>query len=453
MPASICTLFAQNLTGTRGGGSEGVAVNVGEGGTQIIVIKGSRFEVCGCTKPDSDTAMLLLLLLVHTLSTNSSLTQGNTLHFGAPVDSCDDINSCRRLFDIVWGCLTTIFACTWVSVHPNVPPPDQSRLALFWRRLKLMLIAVIAPELIVGFAARQFFAARKFSRKFDVLMTHGFFISMGGFVSQNGNPIVTIKQVQDSEYLSAIRKVKAASIMDKSKGDVLSKGVALLQGLWFITQCIARLSQHLPVTQLEVATLAFAIVNVLIWALWWAKPLDVEQPIMIGPAVQLQDAIPPLSLWDKFVGALTGGYSPYLPITSTLVPTFWSMDSKEAHRTDINIPLYIECLVGTIFGAMHCVAWNADFPSTIEMWMWRSCSLVVAAIPAVLGLFLALAASIQGTAIGDALNIILAIPVFLSIPLYPIARLFLITISFTSLRALPPRAFIDVNWSVYIPHL
>ncbi|KAJ7114918.1 hypothetical protein C8R44DRAFT_740258 [Mycena epipterygia] len=39
--------------------------------------------------------------------------------------------------------------------------------------------------------------------------------------------------------------------------------------------------QHLPVTELEVATLAFAIVNIFIWSHWWVKPLDVEQPIMV----------------------------------------------------------------------------------------------------------------------------------------------------------------------------
>ncbi|KAJ6573063.1 hypothetical protein DFH09DRAFT_916258 [Mycena vulgaris] len=179
-----------------------------------------------------------------------------TLDPRASVDSCDDINNCRRLFDIVWGCLATIFACTWVSVHPNVPPPDQGWLALLWRRLRMMLMAVIAPEVMVGFAVRQIFVARKFSKEFDLSFTHGFFFSMGGFVSQIGHPIATFKQLKDSvlgpEYLSAIRQVKVADIMDKSKGDTLSKGVALMQGLWFITQCLARVHQHLAVTKLLV---------------------------------------------------------------------------------------------------------------------------------------------------------------------------------------------------------
>ncbi|KAJ6552224.1 hypothetical protein DFH09DRAFT_925333, partial [Mycena vulgaris] len=188
------------------------------------------------------------------------------------------------MFDIVLGCLTTIIACTWVSVHPNVPSPGQSWLALLWRRLRLMLVAIIAPELIVGFAARQFFVARRFSKEYGVPISHGFFFSMGGFVSQAGYPIATKQQLAHppplgSDYISAIRKIKTEEIMDKSKGDTLSKGVALVQGLWFTTQCLARVSQHLPITSLEVTTLAFAVVNIFTRLLWWGKPLGVQQPI------------------------------------------------------------------------------------------------------------------------------------------------------------------------------
>ncbi|KAJ6533598.1 hypothetical protein B0H19DRAFT_965108 [Mycena capillaripes] len=209
---------------------------------------------------------------------------GHHLDSRATAESCDDINSCRKLFDIVWGCLATIFAATWVSVHPNVPPPNQSRLALFWRRLNMMLVAIIAPELMVGFAARQFVTARWYSKEYNISKTHGFFISMGGFVSRAGHhPITTPEQFQAiTESLTDIRAVDVEDIKDKSKGDAFSKGVALFQGLWFITQCIARVRQNLPVTELEVATLAFSVINVLIWWLWWNKPLDVQRPILVG---------------------------------------------------------------------------------------------------------------------------------------------------------------------------
>ncbi|KAJ7137202.1 hypothetical protein C8R44DRAFT_848511 [Mycena epipterygia] len=392
-------------------------------------------------------------------SKNPSLTEGNTLESRAPVDSCDDINS-RSLFSIVWGCVTTIFACTWVSVHPNVPPPNQGRLRLFWCRLKMMLIAIIVPELMVGFAARQLWAARRFSKEFaekgfPITLTHGFFMSMGGFVSGNGHPIVTIKQLtENAEYMSAIHDVEAEDISDKSKGDAFTKGIALLQGLWFGTQCLARAHQHLPITQLEVATLAFAVVNIFIWSLWWAKPLGVERPILVGPldyqafpsgpaTDEAEPTILVLALGDKFFGVLTGRYSPYLPISSTSVPTFWSMNDDEATHAESYIPFYIECLVGTIFGAIHCAAWNAEFPSTIERWMWRSCSLMVATIPVALGFVTALYhATTPESAIGDTLDKIFTIILWVSILFYPIARLFLITIPFTSLRALLPEDYL-----------
>ncbi|KAF7316011.1 hypothetical protein MIND_00118600 [Mycena indigotica] len=75
---------------------------------------------------------------------------------------------------------------------------------------------------------------------------------------------------------AAIRATSEATLEDKSKGDLFSKGIALCQGLWFILQCIARRVQRLPLTEIEVATLAFATINALTWLLWLRKPLDVQ---------------------------------------------------------------------------------------------------------------------------------------------------------------------------------
>ncbi|KAJ7114919.1 hypothetical protein C8R44DRAFT_880979 [Mycena epipterygia] len=101
--------------------------------------------------------------------------------------------------------VTTIFACTWVSGHLNVPPPNQGRLVLFWHQLRMMLIAVVMLELVVALAARQIWAAQRFSQEFEkqgisITSTYGLFITMGGFVSRNGNPIVTIKQLTENCY-------------------------------------------------------------------------------------------------------------------------------------------------------------------------------------------------------------------------------------------------------------
>ena len=70
----------------------------------------------------------------------------------------------RSLFDILWSCLATILACSWVSVHPNIPGPDESRLRVFLRRLELMFWAVIAPEFIITWALRQWLGARRLEK-------------------------------------------------------------------------------------------------------------------------------------------------------------------------------------------------------------------------------------------------------------------------------------------------
>ncbi|KAF7369935.1 hypothetical protein MSAN_00623100 [Mycena sanguinolenta] len=265
--------------------------------------------------------MLLILLAVHLLSKDGKAAPlSHSLDARSTTDSCND-NS-RTLFSIIWGCLATIFVCTWVSVHPNVPPPNQSHLQLFWRRLKMMLIAIVAPEIMVGFAARQRLGVNILAKKFGFPTTHGMFFCMGGFISMKGNPIATEEQLEDPDL---------EDITDKSKGDTLSKGVALLQGLWFILQTLVRAHQHLIITQLEVATLAFAIVNIFIWLLWWNKPLDVQRPIIVGPPKQpdAETITLPVQLprLDRIRGTI-GGFpkGTYKPLSSVSVPSFWSIE-------------------------------------------------------------------------------------------------------------------------------
>ena len=61
--------------------------------------------------------------------------------------SCDDIDHCRKLSSLIWSCLTTVFLCTWVALHPDVPKEYETR----WvdrskARVSLMLKMLLAPE-------------------------------------------------------------------------------------------------------------------------------------------------------------------------------------------------------------------------------------------------------------------------------------------------------------------
>jgi hypothetical protein len=284
---------------------------------------------------------------------------------------------------------------------------------------------------------------------------------MGGFVDSNGCPVATRKQLDDGpEFLAAIQSIDAGDIMDRSKGDALSKGLALAQRLWFCVQYFARIHQHLAVTQLEVATFAFAVVDVFIWVLWWGKPLDVQRPIVIGPPkaeaanVTRSKDLPVLI---KFFGAITGDYglneadeNKYDPLLSSSVPSFWTSQS-DGNETEFRFGFVFECLVGIVFGAIHCAAWNAGFPTAEEMWIWRSCSLSVTTIPilgSVAGVLLA-----QNDLLTVLDTVLETTQTFLLPFIYVLARIPLLLLPFMVLRSLPPAALADVNWSVYILHL
>ena len=84
----------------------------------------------------------------------------------------------RSESSIVWGCLATIFACSWVAVHPNIPAPSGS---IFLTRLKLMGCMLIAPELVIIWAARQWYAAHRIAEHHNdkgVLFSYGSLINL-----------------------------------------------------------------------------------------------------------------------------------------------------------------------------------------------------------------------------------------------------------------------------------
>lgn len=74
--------------------------------------------------------------------------------------SCDDIHHCRTMWSIVYSCITTIFACTYTSFHPDVPSGDYGRLYSFGLTTCYVIIGFLAPELVVAKALSQFIEVR-----------------------------------------------------------------------------------------------------------------------------------------------------------------------------------------------------------------------------------------------------------------------------------------------------
>ena len=76
--------------------------------------------------------------------------------------------------------------------------------------------------------------------------------------------------------------VTVEEIEDMSKSDGFSKTIALGQTLWFVAQCLARRVQHRDLTLVELLTLSLAVLNGLMYFLWWNKPLDVRCPVRVN---------------------------------------------------------------------------------------------------------------------------------------------------------------------------
>src|ERR1700739_1850081 len=111
---------------------------------------------------------------------------------------------------------------------------------------------------------------------------------MGGFElydSDGERPLYPL-DLENIEKLVRSGAIDFPNIAEKeienmSKGDIISKGLAMIQTGWFITQCIARAAERLAITELEVMTVAFAVLKLITYIFWWSKPLNVTCPIRI----------------------------------------------------------------------------------------------------------------------------------------------------------------------------
>ena len=313
-------------------------------------------------------------------------------------------------------------------------------------------------------------------------MTHGFFITMGGFhlfehsseetnnnypcKSREGDkPLHPLKESDLSHYSGSFMMPTEAEIKDRGKSDWLAKSLVLLQTLWFVMQCIARGIKHLPVTHLEIVTLAYVAMNFMIYVFWWNKPLNVNRPVWVfqksGESEPGGTQHQPISeawklTWESVLNGLktifkfiTGTQDQDVNLSrKDRVPRFWANSTGN----DFMIADLIMLGVGICFGAIHCIAWGFSFPTHTELLIWRVLSVVITAVPVCIPLMLYLGSFLWYMDI-DTIGSIFGYSIFPVGILYVIAHVVTLILAFTSLRDLPPGAFDTVHWTTFIPHV
>jgi hypothetical protein len=449
----------------------------------------------------------------------------------------DDTFGTRSMWGITWSCLSTIFACAWIAVHPNIPGPKDSHWAVLCRRILIVVYILVAPEIVIAWAARQHFGARQLAKFYEGrgwTMTHGFFIDMGGFTLHDEQG-TALRILEPDELMTLFPKGKIAwpsiteeEIQDRSKGDYLSKGIVLIQTTWFIAHCIARGVHGLEITQLEVVTLAFVALTGATSYLWWDKPADVRCSVPVyliqhsnkvhvnsdsgshsyineGTQIRRRPLIKPdstkpnsperistlspepnftrMQQFSIFIQRQRQKYGSFLGLiyvfliypfyrffqplldmltSSTLrnssrlrVPTFHAFQ-------DARYAIIIAPPLAVIFGAIHCIAWSFHFPTAQEQLVWRLSAASVSAGPVLIFLLVWIFDIFgrqfgKSTAFQRKLGVVGMFAVFplvvVLVVIYAAAKIALLVLPFTALRALPPAAFVDIRWTSFLPHL
>jgi hypothetical protein len=261
--------------------------------------------------------------------------------------------------------------------------------------------------------------------------------------------------------ITGLPQISEVEIKDKSKGDIFVKGCAVFQVLWLIIELVVRKARGLPTSQLEVAILAFSACTFVTYLFWLEKPQNVGVPFYLEAARPFNADY--YSQDNHVLRELnTSGL-----FESTLFYT--SSEPSATFRNDRVHPdeaLWISEYIGpmrmayifqaselgfiiggVIFGALHCIAWDYQFPTTIERTLWRAAAIITAALLPIY--YLLLLGLWRVHRMDGVTDVMLG---WVSILVYTSARLYILVEIFRSLFYLPPGAFIG-TWSSSIPHI
>ncbi|KIJ14008.1 hypothetical protein PAXINDRAFT_100363 [Paxillus involutus ATCC 200175] len=341
-------------------------------------------------------SLQVLVLLAEAASTNG------TSESSAPDPTSSNY---RSIWSILGTCALTLIICIWNATYPNIThEPHWYKVALY--RVALGLVALVAPEVTTMRAYTEWRYAGEIQRDLSShqwTRTHGFFVLMGGFILQDGAHRELVKTRYD---LKGLRldvkimnpKITKKQIRDRSKSDVLGNMLLVLQLSWFILQVIARATNHLAITLVEIDTLALAALSLLLFFFWWNKPWAAECPHIFytKPSESNSEFVTnPTHCEDSHVDnpherSVTDHGDTRTPLIEdhTLSVHRRKCDwideittgglSGGDHKT-----LLVLLIVWMIFGALHMIAWDFQFPSHAEKIMWRLASLTLVGAPCV----------------------------------------------------------------------
>ena len=348
-------------------------------------------------------------------------------------------------------------------------------------------------------------------------LVHAFYGNMGGFAFQDDeNSTVDVPKSDTLGYIMThfpdiITNTREETILDLAASSSLDKFVLIAQVAWFCISCGSRLFQHLPLTLLEVSTAAHAFCTLATYFVWWAKPLNVAVPTLLrekeaqevhallkcsdseyetalemakkggtrdsgasqGPQPSArvvlaanalghilnakrpapEEPVPEEPALEKPASeepALKPPPEPRFREPSMLTPGIFV---KTTNNDNQFIWLIAAAISPILYGPIHFLAWNDNFPTSMEQLLWRvsstvvTCSGLVAVCMPMLVVMLDGRLPFKLDALGATLS-------FFVIPTaHMLASGYLIIESFRQLASLDPTAYQLPSWSYYWPHV
>ncbi|KAJ4292342.1 Squalene epoxidase [Kalmusia sp. IMI 367209] len=118
-------------------------------------------------------------------------------------------------------------------------------------------------------------------------IVHAFYANAGGFMLETRNFPPFPVNATSLFYLVShgrlrIPDISEKNIWDRSKADLFAKYVAFIQTGWLLCTTIARAIQKLPITPIELFTVAFIVPTLATMLFWAKKPQNVESAVTLS---------------------------------------------------------------------------------------------------------------------------------------------------------------------------
>ena len=177
-------------------------------------------------------------------------------------------------------------------------------------------------------------------------LAHSYLVQMGALKfkldkAEQFPTLVGIQQLAQCNMLPSVSfldpKIKALQ-----KSDKLAKTLVCLQVSWLVIQAIARRIENLPVTLLELNTIAQVWVALVIYGLWWFKPQGIVEVIVID--------------FGHCEGCRKQLHENGIPSPDS---SFASTPPEYGHDSNIRLAVGILLILGVVYVAIDALGWTA----------------------------------------------------------------------------------------------